>query len=179
MESVTKWLELWREGDNDAIDRVTALIYADLRRLAAYHLRSESNVTSLQATALVHEVYLKMSSLRAVDWEGREHFISVVTNMMRRILVDHARARKAAKRDSGTPADLPDVREHHPLDTLAVDQALDRMAVRYPRCARVVELRFFGDLDFHEIASTMALSLTTVERDWRFARAYLRKAIGG
>gem|GEM_PF-5201452 len=86
MESATKWLALWREGDNDAIDRVTTLIHADLRRWAAYHLRSESNVTSLQATAVVHEVYLKMSSLREVDWEGREHFISVVTNMMRRIL---------------------------------------------------------------------------------------------
>ena len=177
MDSVTKWLELWREGDAAAMERVTALVYQDLRRLAAYHLRAESDVTSLQATALVHEVYLRMASLRSIDWEGRGHFISVVTRMMRRILVDHARARKAAKRDAPEISEVAPEREHHRLDTLAVDQALDRMAVRYPRCAQVVELRFFGDLDFQEIAGTMDLSLATVERDWRFARAYLRKAM--
>jgi RNA polymerase sigma factor (TIGR02999 family) len=118
-----------------------------------------------------------MSSLRAIDWEGRAHFISVVTKMMRQILVDHARARKAAKRDVAAAPDSPAAREHHQLDTLAVDQALERMSARYPRCAQVVELRFFGDLDFREIAQTLGLSLATVERDWRFARAYLRKAM--
>jgi RNA polymerase sigma factor (TIGR02999 family) len=177
MESVTRWLELWREGDAEAMERVTALVYQDLRRLAAYHLKAESDAANLQATALVHEVYLRMSSLRSIDWEGRAHFISVVTKMMRQILVDHARARKAAKRDAEAVADVPCVREHHQLDTLAVDQALERMAARYPRCAQVVELRFFGDLDFREIADTMDLSLATVERDWRFARAYLRKVM--
>lgn len=177
MESVTKWLQLWHEGDPEAMERVTALVYQDLRRLAAYHLKAESDVASLQATALVHEVYLRMSSLRAIDWEGRAHFISVVTRMMRQILVDHARARKAAKRDAAAVADVTPVKEHHQLDTLAVDQALERMSARYPRCAQIVELRFFGDLDFREIAHTMDLSLATVERDWRFARAYLRKAM--
>jgi RNA polymerase sigma-70 factor (ECF subfamily) len=177
MDSVTKWLALWREGDAVAMEQVTALVYQDLRRLAAYHLKSESEVTSLQATALVHEVYLRMSSLRSIDWEGRAHFISVVTKMMRRILVDHARARNAAKRDAAVVEDVPPLHEHHQLDTLAVDQALERMATRYPRCAQVVELRFFGDLDFCEIAGTLDLSLATVERDWRFARAYLRKAM--
>ena len=179
MDSVTKWLELWRDGDADAMERVTALVYQDLRRLAAYHLRSESEVTSLQATALVHEVYLRMSSLRSIHWAGRAHFISVVTKMMRRILVDHARARRAAKRDAPEIVDVAMGHEHHQLDTLAVDQALDRLAVRYPRCAQVVELRFFGDLEFQEIAGTLELSLATVERDWRFARAYLRKAMQG
>ena len=177
MESVTKWLELWREGDAEAIERVTALVYQDLRRLAAYHLRAESDAANLQATALVHEVYLRMSSLRAINWDGRAHFISVVTKMMRQILVDHARARNAAKRDAATAEDMPQVRQHSQLDTLAVDQALKRMSVRYPRCVQVVELRFFGDLEFREIADTMDLSLATVERDWRFARAYLRKAM--
>ena len=177
MDSVTNWLELWRDGDAEAMERVTALVYQDLRRLAAYHLKAESDVASLQATALVHEVYLRMSSLRSIDWEGRAHFISVVTKMMRQILVDHARARKAVKRDAAAIADVPLIREHSQLDTLAVDQALERMSVRYPRCAQVVELRFFGDLDFREIAETIALSLATVERDWRFARAYLRKAM--
>ena len=152
MECVTNWLELWHEGDAQAMERVTALVYQDLRRLAAYHLKAESDVTSLQATALVHEVFLRMSSLRAIDWEGRAHFISVVTKMMRQILVDHARARKAVKRDAALQDEIPLMREHQQLDTLAVDQALERMSVRYPRCAQVVELRFFGDLEFGEIA---------------------------
>jgi RNA polymerase sigma factor (TIGR02999 family) len=177
IESVTRWLELWRDGDSAAIEKVTALVYQDLRRLAAYHLEAESAVDHLQATALVHEVYLRMSSLRSVQWDGRSHFISVVTRIMRQILVDHARARKAAKRDMPDHCETPMVKEHHQLDTLAIDQALDRMSARYPRCAQVVELRFFGDLEFGEIAQTLDLSLATVERDWRFARAWLRKAI--
>ena len=177
VESVTAWLELWRDGDPVAMQQVTALVYQDLRRLAAYHLRSESDAGNLQATALVHEVYLRMSTLRSIDWQGRSHFISVVTNMMRRILVDQARARKALKREAPPPKQEYLVPEHHQLDTLAVDQALVRLSTRYPRCAQVVELRFFGDLDFGEIAHTMDLSLATVERDWRFARAWLRKAM--
>jgi RNA polymerase sigma factor (TIGR02999 family) len=177
MDSVTQWLELWHEGDPDAIERVTALVYQDLRRLAAYHLKAESCADQLQATALVHEAYLRMASLRSIDWEGRAHFISVVTKIMRQILVDHARARKAAKRDSASQDEPILVEENHQLDTLAVDQALERMSARYPRCAQVVELRFFGDLEFREIAQTLDLSLATVERDWRFARAWLRKAM--
>jgi RNA polymerase sigma factor (TIGR02999 family) len=179
MESVTRWLDLWRDGDPQALDRVTALVYQDLRRLAAYHLKSESDVGSLQATALVHEVYLRISSLRSVDWKGRSHFLSVVTKMMRQILVDQARARNAAKRDASAADEIPLIQEHQQLNTLAVDQALERMSQRYPRCAQIVELRFFGDLDFKEIADVMTLSLTTVERDWRFARAWLRKSMAG
>jgi RNA polymerase sigma factor (TIGR02999 family) len=179
IESVTRWLELWRDGDAEALERVTALVYQDLRRLAAYHLNRESDADTLQATALVHEVYLRMSSLRSIDWKGRPHFISVVTKMMRQILVDQARARKSAKRDAGAMAETPLIQEHQQLDTLAVDQALDRIAESYPRCAQVVELRFFGDLDFSEIASVLNLSLATVERDWRFARAWLRKNMEG
>jgi RNA polymerase sigma factor (TIGR02999 family) len=177
MDSVTRWLELWKEGDPEALERVTALIYQDLRRLAAYHLKAESDAEGRQATTLVHEVYLRMSSLRGIDWKGRSHFISVVTKIMRQILVDRARARKAAKRDIGALSDVPLVHESHQLDTLAVDQALDRMSHRYPRCAQVVELRFFGDLEFREIADMLDLSLATVERDWRFARAWLRNSM--
>lgn len=179
MDSVTQWLELWHQGDADAIERVTVLVYDDLRRRAAHYMRGEGNVTSLQATALVHEAYLRMSSLQGVAWEGRSHFIAVVTTMMRRILVDHARARKASKRDAGglqiDTAPEAEIR----LDTLALDQALQRLATHHPRCARVAELRFFGDLDFPEIADILDLSLATIEREWRFARTYLRKAIEG
>jgi RNA polymerase sigma factor (TIGR02999 family) len=99
--------------------------------------------------------------------------------MMRQILVDQARARNAAKRDASAADEIPLIQEHQQLNTLAVDQALERMSQRYPRCAQIVELRFFGDLDFKEIADVMTLSLTTVERDWRFARAWLRKSMAG
>ena len=179
MESVTRWLELWRDGDAEAIERVTALVYQDLRRLAAYHLKAESDADTLQATALVHEVYLRMGSLRSIDWKGRPHFISVVTRMMRRILVDQARARNAAKRDAAAMEENPPAHEPRLLDTLAVDQALERIAQHYPRCAQIVELRFFGDLDFQEIAGVLDISLATVERDWRFARAWLKKNMSG
>jgi RNA polymerase sigma factor (TIGR02999 family) len=174
-ESVTEWLRLWKEGDPQAIERVTAMVYRDLRRLAAYHLDRESHANTLQPTALVHEAYLRVSAIRNIDWTGRAHFLAVVTGTMRRILVDHARARNAAKRDNSAFDLAEAVRENTQLDILAVDQALDRLAVSYPRCARVVELRFFGDMENQEIAQLMDLSVATVERDWRFARAWLQK----
>ena len=175
-ESVTEWLCLWNEGNEQAIARVTALVYRDLRRLAAYHLSRESHANTLQPTALVHEAYLRVSAIRNIDWTGRSHFLSVVTGTMRRILVDHARARTAAKRDNHGVEEAEEAsRENTQLDVLAVDQALERLAVSYPRCARVVELRFFGDMEYHEIAQLMDMSIATVERDWRFARAWLQK----
>jgi RNA polymerase sigma factor (TIGR02999 family) len=179
VESVTTWLNLWRDGDPEAMDRVTALVYQDLRRLAAHHLKSESDAGYLQATALVHEAYLRMPSLGKIDWQGRAHFISVVTKVMRQILVDHARARNAAKRNPQLMDEKPLIEEHRQLDALAVDQGLVRMAQHHPRCAQVVELRFFGDLDFQEIAEVMNLSLSSVEREWRFAKAWLRKNMVG
>lgn len=174
-EDVTEWLRLWQEGDERAVERVTELVYRDLRRLAAFYLNGESQANTLQPTALVHEAYLRVSVIRDIDWQSRGHFVSVVANIMRRILVDHARARNAAKRDHRSlDADLV-LREPHRIDILAVDQALDRMSLHYPRCSQVVELRFFGDLEFQEIAQVMDTSLATIERDWRFARAWLRK----
>jgi RNA polymerase sigma-70 factor (ECF subfamily) len=178
-ESVTEWLQLWRDGDEEAMSRVTDLVYRDLRRLAAFYLKGESQAHTLQPTALVHEAYLRVSQIRKIDWQNRGHFIAIVTGLMRRILVDHARARRAAKRDGALPGEIPVSREPRQLDTLAVDQALVRMSEHYPRCAQIVEFRFFGDLDFQEIAEVMNLSLTTVERDWRFARAWLQKKMAG
>ena len=142
-DNVTQWLQLWRDGDEEAIERVTALVYQDLRRLAAYHLEGESNANTLQPTELVHEAYLRMSSIRQIDWKGRGHFISLVTQIMRRILVDHARARNAAKRDSGAAEAAPANRENSPLDILAIDQALGQMAEHHPRCSKVVDFRFY------------------------------------
>ncbi len=175
-ESVTEWLQLWREGDPVALDHVMAQMYRDLRRLAAYYLNGESHANTMQPTALVHEAYLRLGGVRNMDWKGRAHFISVVTQIMRNILVDHARARKAAKRDPErfVPHAEPG---SDPLDVLAVDQALTEMLGAYERCARIVELRFFGDLEFSEIADVLGVSLSTVERDWRFARAWLHERI--
>jgi RNA polymerase sigma factor (TIGR02999 family) len=171
-ESVTRWLQLWQAGDDQALERVTELVYRDLRRLAAYYLDGESNANTMQPTALVHEAYLRVASIRDLDWKGRGQFIAVVAQMMRRLLVDHARARNAAKRDAAG-ADIPSAVHSPVIDILAVDQALERMSERYPRNAQVVVLRFFGGLEFPEIANALKLSLATVERDWRFARAYL------
>ncbi len=177
-ESVTQWLQLWRDGDDQALQRVTDLVYRDLRKLAAYYLDGESNANTLQPTALVHEAYLHLASVRGIDWKGRGQFIAVIAQMMRRILVDHARARKALKRDSSRALDLPVAQESGAqIDILAVDQALERMATRYPRSAQIVELRFFGGLEFQEIGSALDLSVTTIEREWRFARAWLQDAM--
>lgn len=174
-ESVTHWLSLWGQGDQQAIDRVANLVYQDLRRLAAYHLQRESDPQTLQPTALVHEAYLRVSQLRKMDWQGRAHFISVVTHTMRRILVDHARARRAAKRDASLFDPPSSVASETQIDVLAMDEALDRLTRHYPRCGQVVEHRFFGGLEFTEIASVLQISLATAERDWRFARAWLQK----
>ena len=174
-ESVTEWLNLWHAGDDLAMERVTELVYRDRRRMEAYYLSLESNANTLQPTALVLEAYLRVAALRDLEWKDRSQFIGVVARMMRRILVDHARSRNAVKRDvSNTMAVFAESANPSPLDVLEVDQVLTQMASRYPRCCEIVELRFFGDLEFPEIADAMNLSLSTVEREWRFARAWLQ-----
>lgn len=177
-ESVTFWLQRWQDGSDDALEQLTGLVYADLRRLAARYLQSEGPGHTLQATALVHEFYLRISSLQEVDWKGRGHFISVAAQMMRRILIDHARRRLAAKRDGGPGRMEPPVTGAGP-GVLDVDRALERLAADYPRHARIVELRFFGGLDAPEIADALGLSLRTVERDWHFAKAWLQHEVSG
>jgi len=173
-DSVTEWLNMWRAGDELAIERVTALVYRDLRRMAAYYLSAESDADTLQPTALVHEAYLRVSAVRDLEWKDRSQFIGVVARMMRRILVDHARSRRALKREASNAMPFLPESKNTSLDVLEVDQALTQMASRYPRCCEIVELRFFGDLEFTEIAETMKLSLSTVEREWRFARSWLQ-----
>jgi len=177
LERVTLWLTQWHGGDHAALEKVTNLLYEDLRRLASHYLRDESPAHTLQATALVHELYLRVSTIRDIEWKDRGHFITFATQTMRRILIDHARKRRAVKRDGSTigsweePSTAPDI------DVLVVDQALTRMAAIYPRHAEVVELRFFGGLDAPEVAQALQLSVRTVERDWRFAKAWLQHEI--
>lgn len=172
--SVTAWLRAWRDGDDAAIERVMGDVYAELRRLASHYLRGESQARTLQPTALVHEAYVRMVASRDFDWQARSQFIGVMAQMMRRILVDHARRRRAAKRDASETVWL-EVHGFHSgvLDVLNVDEALQRLAASHPRPAAGVELRFFGDLTTPEIARTLNISSATVERDWRFARAWL------
>lgn len=177
-ESVTYWLQEWRDGNQSALERVTALIYRDLRRRAAHYLAGEQVGHTLQPTALVHEAYLQVASIRDVDWQTRGHFIALMAQIMRRVLIDHARRRKSAKRTPPMASEPSGEMTPATLDLLVVDEALTRMTGRYPRLAQVVELRFWGGLESEEIAQVLDVSLTTVERDWRFARAWLQDQIG-
>ena len=177
-DGVTRWLREWRDGDDGAIDRVTEEIYKDLRRLAGHYLSGEQSGHTLPATALVHEAYLHLAEVRDFDWKARGHFVAVMAQMMRRILIDHARARRAAKRDASAFEPVTVASGDAILDVVLVDEALTRLAAVYPRHAEAVQLRFFGGLSSPEIATVLSTSLATVERDWRFAKAWLADAIG-
>jgi RNA polymerase sigma factor (TIGR02999 family) len=174
---VTELLQNWREGDADMPDRLMPLVYEELRRRAREYLRQERGDHTLQATALVHETYLRLVNDSSVSWQNRAHFYGIAARLMRRILVDHARARNAAKR--GGPADkiiLEEARALSPegnADLVALDSALKDLAKTYPRKSEVVELKFFGGLGAREIAEVMQISEKTVLRDWKFAKLWL------
>jgi RNA polymerase sigma-70 factor, ECF subfamily len=176
-ESVTFWLNQWHQGTEGALDELTRLVYQDLRRLAAHYLRDEHSAPTFQATALVHELYLRISSVQGVEWQSRSQFISVAAQIMRRILIDHARKRLTAKRDPGAAPPFEEGIAPPTFDVLVIDQVLQRMTCSFPRHAQIVELRFFGGLDSPEIAEALGISLRTVERDWRFAKAWLQNEI--
>jgi len=181
---ITQRLIRWRDGDESALEDLTRLVYAELRHLAAWMLKNERPGHTLQPTALVHELYLRLGPAPGIDWKCRSQFFSIAANVMRRVLVDHARRRSAGKRTIEEPVVLGE--ETMSLagpDILEVDLALNRLAKDHPRQAQVVELRFFGGLTNEEIVETMRtageqVSLRTVERDWRFSRAWLQDAIG-
>jgi RNA polymerase sigma factor (TIGR02999 family) len=184
---ITQWLVRWREGDEAALDRLTRLVYAELHRVATGLLRSERAGHTLQPTALVHELYTHLLSgygAGAVDWQCRGQFFFVAGRLMRQVLVDYARKRSARKRGGGKPAQFEEEALNAPApDTLEVDVALKRLAREHPRQALVVELRFFGGLTAEETveairASGEEVSLRTVERDWRFSRAWLQNELG-
>jgi RNA polymerase sigma factor (TIGR02999 family) len=159
-----------------------ASVYDELRRLAAYHLSSERRGHTLQATALVHEAYMRLAGQSGGQWQDRLHFIRVASEMMRRVLVDHARSHLRNKRGGGVAhvslsesMGLVDGRE---VEVLDLDRALNRLAEADPRKARLVELRYFGGLTMEECAEVLSVSSATLERDWRFSRAFLRREIG-
>ena len=180
-EAVTCLLQAWSQGDESARDRLFPLIYDELRRRAAAYLRRERRDHTLRPTALVHEAYLRLVGQRS-GWRNRAQFFGVASQTMRRILVDHARARRAAKRPgSGLRVDLrEDAAAVAPaeVDLVLLDKALDELAALDERQGRVVELRFFGGLSHEEVAETLGVSLATVNRDWRLARAWLHQRVG-
>ena len=173
--AVTEILRAWRRGESGAEERLLERIYGELKNIAAHHLRGERREHTLEPTALVHEAYLRMLEQRGVDWRDRAHFFGLAATMMRRILVDHARTRGRRKRD---PAEMEPltltVRSGPEIGVLDLDRALHDFALPYPRAARIVEMRYFGDLDNDQIAEVLGISLATVKRDWQFARAWLR-----
>ena len=167
----------WNDGDQMALDRLIALLYEDLHRLAHAHLARERAGHTLTTTALVHEVYVQIAERTGPVWQGRAQFFALVSKVMRHVLVDYARRRGAAKR-GGAEVHVPlapdaAAVESEVFELLAVDQALDRLSARHERLGRIVECRFFGGMAEAEIAEALGVSERTVERDWKRARAYL------
>jgi RNA polymerase sigma factor (TIGR02999 family) len=178
-QEITALLQAWSHGDLDARNRLMPLVYRELRRCAAGQLRRERRGHTLQPTALVHESYLRLIDQRRVAWRSRAHFFAAAAEVMRRILVDRARAHKAAKR-SGLRSRValdPALAVTQPVDVdiLDLNGALERLAAFDARKSRVAELRFFGGLSLEETGDVLGLSVATVERDWRVARAWLRR----
>jgi RNA polymerase sigma factor (TIGR02999 family) len=180
-EEVTAMLHAWMAGETGALDRLMATVQAEMRRLARVHMRRERRDHTLQPTALVNEIYLRLVDLRAMRWKDRAHFFNLVSTLMRRVLVDAARARAAGKRRRSrlcvtfNDARLADPAAVQDFDMLALNEVLTRLAVIDERKARVVELRFFGGLNVEETASTLGISVETVARDWRTAKIWLRR----
>ncbi len=172
-DGVTGLLRAWRAGEGDAGERLLATIYSELKRLAAAQLRGERGDHTLQATALVHEAFLRLVDQRGVDWRDRAHFFGLASTMMRRVLVDHARARSAQKRSAPEGETLTLSLDAIHVEVLDLDRALERLAARFPRQAKVVEMRWFADLEIDEIAHFLEVGPATVKRDWQFARAWL------
>jgi RNA polymerase sigma factor (TIGR02999 family) len=181
VDDVTELLLSWRQGDAAALERLIPLVYQELRRVAGRHLRREAPGHALQATALVHEVYLRLVDVDRIALKNRAHFFAVAAVLMRQILVDHARRQRADKRGGGvTIVGLDDVSpatQPTSVDVLALDQALDALSALDARQCRVVELRFFAGLDIDETADALEISPATVARDWAFAKAWLYRRL--
>ena len=180
-QQVTKLLVDWSNGDQQALEHLTPLVYGELRRLASRYLRKERADHTLQSTALVHEAYLCLIDQKNVRWQNRAHFFGVAAQMIRRILVDHARGKHAAKRGAAAPKLSLDeaiaVPERRDFDLVALDDALNGLAKIDPQQARIVELRFFTGLTVEETAEVLSISPATVKRDWVTAKAWLFRDI--
>jgi RNA polymerase sigma-70 factor, ECF subfamily len=178
---VTALLRLWGDGDERAFERLIPLVYDELHRMALRYLAGERAAISMQATALVNDVCLRLLGWDQVRWQNRSHFFGVSAGMMRRVLVDIARRRRAHRRGGAhvrVPLESIDVAAVEPdADLVALDEALEKLAAEDPRKARVVELRFFGGLSMDETAKALGISVRTAHNDWAFARAWLYRAL--
>ncbi len=178
---VTRLLNDWRNGNEQALEKLTPLVYGELRRLAARFLRREREGHTLNATALINEAYLQLIGQQPLDWQNRAHFIGVAAHLMRNILVDHARAHFAAKRGKGEQAlpldDARKIPDQVTPDVIALDEALKDLAKHDQRKSRIIELRYFGGLSMDEIAEVTGLSVATLRRDLRMAEAWLGRQI--
>jgi RNA polymerase sigma-70 factor, ECF subfamily len=181
---VTGLLHAWSDGDEAAFDRLAPLVYSELHHMALRYLARERANVSMQPTALVNEVCLRLLGWDAVRWQNRGHFYGVSAQMMRRVLVDIARRRRAERRGGAAAVQVPidelDLPAEEPAeDLVALDRALEELAAKDARKAQVVELRYFGGLSMEEIAQALGISLRTVHNDWAFARAWLYRALAG
>jgi len=174
---VTRLLVQWANGNKEALDDLTPLVYKELRRLAASHLRRERKSHTLQPTALVHEAYLRLVDQKNPNWQNRLHFFGVAARLMRQILVDHARSRQADKRAARKVSleEAVSFQQERSRDLLALDTSLSALEKFDPRKCRAVELRYFGGLSMDEIAQTLDVSAVTVRRDLRMAEAWLHR----
>lgn len=182
-ETVTQLLLAWSDGDATALDRLLPFVETELRRLASYHMRRENAGHTLQTTALVNELYLKLVDQRQAKWHNRAHFFAVAAQLMRRILVDYARRQLRSKRGGGAPALALDevviISHEKSADILSLNDALDRLAKLDPLKARIVELRHFGGLSVEETADVLKISEVTVMRHWALAKSWLRREVRG
>jgi RNA polymerase sigma factor (TIGR02999 family) len=180
-QNVTQILIGWGQGDKEALDKLVPLVYDELRRQAARYLRRERVGHTLQTTALINEAYLRLIDQKHVHWQNRAHFFGIAAQLMRRILVDHARTKKRAKRGgSDVRVSLTEatyVASAQDLDIVALDEALDRLAKVDPQQSKIVELKFFSGLTVEETAEVLSISPATVKRDWSMARAWLHREI--
>ena len=179
--NVTQMLRDWSNGDREVVDKLIPVVYEELRRQAARYLRRERPGHTLQTTALIHEAYIRLIDQKNVRWQNRAHFFAIAAQLMRRILVDHARSRQAAKR-GGSDIKLPleeamIASEGREVDLVALDEALERLAAIDPQQSRVVELKFFSGMTVEETAEVLDVSPRTVKRDWNVAKAWLRREI--
>lgn len=179
-EEVTRLLGELEHGDADARERLARAVYDEIHILARHALRREPEGHTLRPTELVHEAFIRLVGQRNVEWRNRSHFYGIASQAIRRILVDHARRRQAAKRDQGIRVTLTESAastSSDPIDLLNLEQAIEKLAALDPRQAKVVELRFFGGLEIEEIAESLGISPATVKRDWTFARAFLQREL--
>jgi RNA polymerase sigma-70 factor (ECF subfamily) len=181
-EAVTLLLTNWRAGDPSAAEKLIASVYKELRQLAGYYMRDEREDHTLQPTALVHELFLRLSKSERVSWQNRAHFFAVAARQLRRILVNHARDRQVDKRGGKrvklTLSYLNGVSQAREQDVLELNDALDRLEGFEPRAARVIELRFFAGLTEAEAAEALGISVASLKRDWAFGRAWLLRQLG-